>query len=368
MADNIINGLFGIDPAMLQQQQQTAASQRAFNYANLSAPEQGQYGAYVGGSMLGQAAQGLMGVQDPMMQKATMAKQLASQFDITTASGLRQYAQALAQNGAPDLAQLAAAEADKREQTGLGLQKTRADIAVSERKVSQDEKLREELMKLGDNPTEEQYLKVFRQFGSPDQQAKAIEASIARKQKAAGGDGSGVSGKPGAVGKAGAWRDSYGDIIPPAVMKDVHKEFKAAQNLYDTLSQVSAADVKNAESFVDWTTKSSEVKGLASTDTLKAQTKLAASQLMEQIGQLPPGSASDADMRASMKSFPGYSNPEALAQWVNETKRKLERTINIGVEQYGFKANVKPSAPLDLTKKAASGKAGSSRENPIKLD
>jgi len=365
MADNIVGGLFGIDPTTLQQQQQAAMSRNAFNYANLGPAEQGQYGAYVAGGLTGQAAQGLLGIEDPQLKKARMAQQLASQFDITSPDGLKQYAAALAQNGAPELATIAADRAMQIEAKGLGLQKTKAEIALSERKVSQDEKLREELLKLGDNPTEEQYLKVFRQFGSPDQQAKAIEASIARKAKAAAGDGTGTVGKPGAVGKAGAWRDTYGDIIPPAVMKDVHKEFKAAQNLYDTLSQVSEKDVKNAESFVDWTTKSSETKGLAGSDTLKAQTKLAASQLMEQIGQLPPGSASDADMRASMKTFPGYSNPEALAEWVNETKRKLERTINIGVEQYGFKANVKPSAPLDLSKKAS--KPGSSRDNPIVL-
>lgn len=365
MADNIVGGLFGVDPAALQRQQQLADQQTAYRYAQLNPMEQAKFSQFSGAAGLTRGVGGLLGMEDPELAKASKIKQVASQINITTPDGLRQLAAAI-KDFAPQEAMMAAAEADKREQTGLGLQKTKADIAVSERKVSQDEKLREELLKLGDNPTEEQYLKVFRQFGSPDQQAKAIEASIARKAKAAGaGDGGGMTGKPGAVGKAGAWRDVYGDIIPPAVMKDVHKEFKAAQNLYDTLSQVSATDVKNAQSYVDWTTKSGETKGLASSETLKAQTKLAASQLMEQIGQLPPGSASDADMKASMKSFPGYSDAEALAQWVNETKRKLERTINIGVEQYGFKANVKPSAPLDLTKKAS--KPGSSRDNPIVL-
>lgn len=365
MADNIVGGLFGVDPSALQRQQQLGDQSQAYRYAQLDPMQQAKYAQFQGGAGLGRAAAGLMGMEDPELAKMSKIKQIASQFDLSSPAGLRDFARAL-QPIAPQEAMQAAAEADKREQSGLGLQKTKADIALSERKVSQDEKLREELMKLGDNPTEEQYLKVFRQFGSPDQQAKAIEASIARKAKAAGaGDGAGSAGRPGAVGKSGAWRDTYGDIIPPAVMKDVHKEFKAAQNLYDTLSQVSETDVKNAESYVDWTTKA-ETKALASEKTLTAQTKIAASQLMEQIGQLPPGSASDADMKAAMKSFPGYSNPKALAEWVNETKRKLERTINIGVEQYGFKANVKPSAPLDLTKKAA--KAGSSRDNPIKLD
>lgn len=365
MADNIVGGLFGVDPTALQQQQQAAMSNRAFNYANLAPAEQAQYGAYVAGGLGGQAAQGLLGIEDPQLKKARMAQQLASQFDITSPEGLKQYAAALAQNGAPDLANMAAERAMQMESKGLGLQKTRAEIAVQERKVSQDEKLREELMKLGDNPTEEQYLKVFRQFGSPDQQAKAIEASIARKQKAAG-EGGGV-GTPGPVGKTGAYRDITGQILGPTEMKVVRQEFETNQRLLSTLNNVDATDVKNAESFVDWTTKA-ESKALASKKTLDAQSKIAASQLLEQIGQLPPGSASDADMRAAMKSFPGYSDPEALANWVNRTKEKLLVNIGRTSDQFGFKPTVKATEPIDLSKKSPSGKAGSSRENPIKLN
>ena len=363
MADNIVGGLFGIDPTALQQQQQAAISNQAFKYANLSPAEQGQYGSYVAGGLVGQAAQGLLGIEDPQLKKARIAQQLASQYDITSPDGLKQYATALAQNGAPDLANIAVERAMQLESKGLGLQKTKADIAVQERKVSQDEKLREELMKLGDNPTEEQYLKVFRQFGSPDQQAKAIEASIARKQKAAGAGEGGV-GTPGPVGKTGAYRDITGQILGPTEMKTVRQEFETNQRLLSTLNNVTETDVKNAESFVDWTTKG-ESKALANKETLNAQSKIAASQLLEQIGQLPPGSASDADMRAAMKSFPGYSDPVALANWVNRTKEKLLVNIGRTSDQFGFKPTVKATEPLDLTKKAS--KPGSSRENPIKL-
>lgn len=113
MADNIVGGLFGIDPAALQQQQQTAMSNRAFNYANLSPAEQGQYGAYIAGGLTGQAAQGLLGIEDPQLKKARIAQQLASEYDVTSSKGLRDYAAALAQSGAPDLAQLAVKRADE---------------------------------------------------------------------------------------------------------------------------------------------------------------------------------------------------------------------------------------------------------------
>lgn len=364
MADNIVGGLFGVDPAALQRQQQLADQQTAYRYAQLDPMQQAKFSQFSGAAGLTRAAGGLLGMEDPELAKASKIKQVASQINITTPDGLRQLAAAI-KDFAPQEAMMAAAEADKREQSGLGLQKTKADIAVSERKVSQDEKLREELLKLGDNPTEEQYLKVFRQFGSPDQQAKAIEASIARKQKAAAGAGEGGVGTPGPVGKSGAYRDISGQILGPTEMKVVRQEFETNQRLLSTLNNVTVSDVKDAESFVDWTTKG-ESKALASKKTLDAQSKIAASQLLEQIGQLPPGSASDADMRAAMKSFPGYSDPVALANWVNRTKEKLLVNIGRTSDQFGFKPTVKATEPLDLTKKAS--KAGSSRDNPIKLD
>ncbi len=350
MADNIVGGLFGVDPQQLAQQRQATDAANAFRFAQLDPMQQAKMAIYQGSAGLGRQVGGLLG-GDAEMEKASMAKKLSSQFDITTPEGLRQYAGALAQNGAPDLAQMAAAEADKREQSGLGLQKTRADIALSERKVSQDEKLREELMKLGDNPTEEQYLKVFRQFGSPDQQAKAIEASIARKQKlAAGAAGDGI-GRPGPVGKTGAYRDISGQVLGPTEMKTVRQEFETNQRLLKTLNDVDETDVKNTESLVDWTVQSNSAKAFAGKDTLNAQSKIAASQLLEQIGQLPPGSASDADMRAAMKSFPGYTDPVALAKWVNRTKEKLQFNIGRSADQFGFKPTVTPTAPIELGKK-----------------
>jgi len=113
MATNIVSGLFGIDPAILGQQQQNRMTSQALQFASLSPSEQSQYSAFLGGGMIGKAAQGMMGIEDPQMKKAAMAQQLASQFDITTPEGLTSYAQALAQNGAPDLAQMAVKRAEE---------------------------------------------------------------------------------------------------------------------------------------------------------------------------------------------------------------------------------------------------------------
>jgi hypothetical protein len=339
----------------MRQRQATDAS-NAFRFAQLSPMERAQMSIFQGGAGVGRAVTGLLG-GDPELERVSKIKQLSSQFDLSTAQGARDFARAL-QPFAPQEAIMAVREADRMEQAGLGRQKTQADIALQERKVSQDEKLREALAALPENATDAQYLQVFRQFGSPDQQARAIEAAAARRDRLAAknaGMGEGV-GTPGPVGKGGAYRDISGTIFGPTEMKPIRQEFEGAQKLLDTLNQVSATDVKNAESIIDWTTKG-ETKALASKKTLMAQTKIAASQLMEQIGQLPPGSASDADMRASMKSFPGYSNADALAEWVNETKRKLQFNINRGTDQFGFAARVKPTEPINL--KPAKPSAGS---------
>jgi hypothetical protein len=224
--------------------------------------------------------------------------------------------------------------------------KTGSEAQIARQKIDQEKLLREELAKLGDNPTDEAYLSVFRKFGTPDQQARAIEASINRKAKLASMEG---STGPGPVGKAGAFRDVDGNILGATEMKNVRAEFTEGQKLLKLLNDATAKDIKDAESYVDWTT-AGITKGLASSKTLNAQTKLAAAQLVEQISNLPPGSASDADMRASMKSFPGYSDPESLRQWVNRTKAKLQSRMEDISGQFGFQQRTVSSGDIMFDK------------------
>ena len=239
---------------------------------------------------------------------------------------------------------LAAQQANQLEAASLTRQKTAAQTTLAEAQTQQAEAGKLIQVDLGDriqlvNALTREVVREIPKGLTPQQAAKA-------RSGVASEDG---VGQPGPVGKGGAYRDITGQILGPSEMKTVRQEFEGAQKLLDTLNQVKEDDVKNAQSLVDWTTKG-ETKALASKKTLMAQTKIAASQLMEQINQLPPGSASDADMRASMKSFPGYSDADALAAWVNETKRKLQATINSGQDRFGFKARVKATDPINLKK------------------
>jgi hypothetical protein len=351
MAD-IVSNLFGIDPAALQQQRAATDFSNAFKFAQLDPLQRANLSIYQGSAGLGRAANQLLG-GDEQLNRATKIRELSSRFDMTNPDGLRQFAQAVAPF-APDVAQQAVQRSDQLRTSSLTARKTEMDIAGTERKIEQDEKLRVALAALPANATEEQYLAVFRQFGSPDQQSRVIQASIDRKAAlAAKASAEGSIGTAGPVGKAGGYRDINGIVFGPTEMKTIRQEFKGAEDLLDTLNKVTVTDIKNSESFVDWTTKSSEVKSLAQTKTLSAQSKIAASQLLEQINSLPPGSASDADMRAAMKNFPGYSDPVALQNWVNETKAKLQSRIGRISDQFAFKPVVTSTGNIDIKAKPA---------------
>jgi len=230
MADNIVGGLFGIDPAALAQQQQATMSRNAFNYANLGPAEQAQYSAYAGGGLGGQVAQGLLGIEDPQLQKARVAKQLASQFDITSSEGLKQYAQALAQNGIPELAQMAADRAMQMETKGLEIQKTKSAISKAELSAAQEEKLRAELSALPANASEQQVIEVVRKYGSPDKILQILTAS----QDRAAARAVAAANKAAAPSKP----------LPAGLQKDELKDLEAIDN-YTAQSEALAPSIAN---------------------------------------------------------------------------------------------------------------------------
>jgi hypothetical protein len=314
----------------IAEQQRARENTGAGLFANAYAPQIQQQS-----QLMGRAVGGLLGVEDPQMQMVREVSQLRSQFDITTPEGMEGFAKAIAPKY-PDLAMQAL---DK--------------VSTLEARRSQTELRRAQADKALRGPVT-----------SPEQlltSGKYTPASIAQYQqtgniadlmlvKGAGGEGG--SEGPGPVGKAGAFRDVDGNILGATEMKNIRTEFTEGQKLLKLLNDATAKDIKDAESYVDWTT-AGVTKGLASSKTLNAQTKLAAAQLIEQIGNLPPGSASDADMRASMKSFPGYSDPESLRQWVNRTKSKLQSRMEDISGQFGFQQRTVSSGDIRFDKPSA---------------
>ena len=89
MATDSVLGLFA-DPFQLAQQQSAATDQRAAQFARMSPMEQAQYGIYGGASRLAGGVAGLMGVQDPAMQRQAQRRALIQQVNMTDPASLVQ--------------------------------------------------------------------------------------------------------------------------------------------------------------------------------------------------------------------------------------------------------------------------------------
>lgn len=113
----IVNNLFGIDPAAIQQQRQILDANQAYRFAQLDPLQRANMAIYQGGAGVGRGVGQLLG-GDEQLNKATKVRELSSQFDMTSADGLRQFAQAVAQF-APEVAQAAVKRADEIITTGL---------------------------------------------------------------------------------------------------------------------------------------------------------------------------------------------------------------------------------------------------------
>jgi hypothetical protein len=134
MADNIVGGLFGIDPAqydMQQRQQRQQEFARDFQTVQLSPLEQSKLAILQGTRAFGRGVGQLLGGGDPELQKVSAIKQLSSQFDLTSATGLREFARAL-QAQYPQEAMMAAKRADELETSGLGRKKLESETLLAD--------------------------------------------------------------------------------------------------------------------------------------------------------------------------------------------------------------------------------------------
>ncbi len=96
MATQGIQGLFG-GMGTPEEMQRQLVEQKAMQFATMTPQQQMSYNIYKNTGNLGRGLAGAFGVdvQDPAIRRATMLRQMASQFDTTTPEGLRQMAAAL---------------------------------------------------------------------------------------------------------------------------------------------------------------------------------------------------------------------------------------------------------------------------------
>jgi hypothetical protein len=107
MAD-IVNSLFGIDPAALQQQRQVLDSNQAFRFAQLDPLQRANMAIYQGGASVGRGINQLLG-GDEQLNRATKVRELASTVDFSDPDSIEQFAKQVS-----PLSPQAAVEASKR--------------------------------------------------------------------------------------------------------------------------------------------------------------------------------------------------------------------------------------------------------------
>ena len=210
----IVRNLFGIDPAMLQQQQADTDFARAFRFAQLDPFERANMALYQSGAQLARGAGQLLG-GDEQLQRATQVRQLASQFDLTTPEGLDQYAQAIAPF-APEVA----SEVVKRS-ADLKLKSAQTSKALREQRIPTSP--------LGKLITE---LDDLLAAGATEQDPRVIAY---RKAIAAEGEGKGTK-----VNITNAPPDTRGkafEAADPEALKDYRKESRAAAGQLNLIAQ-----------------------------------------------------------------------------------------------------------------------------------
>lgn len=345
----IVSSLFGVSPAMQNRAMQQAAYKRGTEAGqNLLGGVLGNVGMFA--EAAGQGIRGGLGVQTPEERMTAIRQQAQQQFDINTPEGLLQMADFLNQQGDAAGARQAVMLAQGQQARVQSIATDRARQVRAEREPGQ---LNFQQLLSSGKYTPASVAK-FRDSQNP--------ADLVLVKGAAGEDGMAGAGP---VGKSGAWRDADGIVYSAAEMKKQREGFQGAEKLLENLNSIKESDVKNAESWIDWTQGENrkQIGGKVAAKTIAAQAKINASQLLKQIESLPPGSASNADMIAAKSSFPGYGDAKILQQWINDTRTLLQNSLNRQAEQYGFKQRV-PSTP---TTPAPSAAPGSSKENPIKL-
>lgn len=181
MATDIVQGLFGMTPEAYQLQQQAAARQQAAQFAQMDPFQQANYGIYLGANQIGGGVGGLLGAQDPMLQRATAVRSLAQGVDISSTKGLEEYANRLQQNGltaeAAQLGQVLAARRQQDAQAALTTMKTSRELQA----YSREDKLQSELAALPEGATEDDILKVLRMYGDPKTVVAGLERSSIKK-------------------------------------------------------------------------------------------------------------------------------------------------------------------------------------------
>ena len=168
-------GLFG-GMGTPEEMQRQLTEQKAMQFATMSPQQQMSYNIYKNTGNLGRGLAGAFGVdvQDPAIKRATMLRQMASQYDTNTPEGLRQMAQAL-QATDPELGFQVMQRAQAMEEATQKLRKEEADIKL---KGAQTAKTGYETQELSDKQASKNArVQMLKDAGLGDSEARGIASN-----------------------------------------------------------------------------------------------------------------------------------------------------------------------------------------------
>ena len=145
MAENIVQGLFGLSPYDVQQSRLQDTNAQALQYAKLDPFQKANMSLYQAGGGLGRMGAGMMGMVDPKEQEAQLAEMGQAQIDHSTPEGLLKGAEMFNQVGNPKMAMMyaQAAQAMKASQSKLNLEAAQAHKAMVQ--ADEEPKMRMEI-------------------------------------------------------------------------------------------------------------------------------------------------------------------------------------------------------------------------------
>lgn len=169
----VAESLFGVSPESLMATREQRLQEQAMQFGRLSPIEAARAGFYEAGSRLGTGIGGLLGAEDPELQKARTLQSLMSGADTTTFQGQADLARKLAQAGF-------GAQAMQIAESAQSLRSKQAQATKAESGLKREEDYRAALAKLPADASEEDIKKVVMQFGDADKLLTVLSNSADR--------------------------------------------------------------------------------------------------------------------------------------------------------------------------------------------
>jgi hypothetical protein len=140
MAENIVAGLFGMNPQMYGEQQRRSALQEGITLAQLDPASRGAAMTYAGARGLGNAIGGAFGIEDPQLKMISARNTIAQQIDQTDPESILKGAQMLAQMGDQQGA-MALAQYARQAESDVAQTKQRLAAALASEAAAKRERL-----------------------------------------------------------------------------------------------------------------------------------------------------------------------------------------------------------------------------------